>query len=447
MIKARFAGEKERDQVMRRKGLIVFIAVLGLCVLVLSQYAGRGTDKPAGTSGNGKPAAPANDKNDPATERIVMRAAVSMQPAEFGRLQKYTAQYMKAHDGITVELQNLPPAESYTQMKKYGQLGNGPDVLLLNNAWVNEFAALGFLRPLDENFTVDQQALRVPAMLKQVKWNGYLWGVPKDIDPYILVWNKKTAAEAKFEHAPETAEEMLAWNKAFAKPEEGKFGIYFDIKDPMAFVALLSSLGPGGAEGMHPLQKLNDPAVLKNLQAFLAPQDPAWNGKTFAKNNPAAGAAFSPWDPFEKGKLAAILTTVSEFRRHRGADSVMSAIPLTVPGSWLKGRSYSVSSHSKHPIEALNWMKEMTSQDVMAMNWTESGYLPALSLLYTMPPLIGDELYASYSWLVREGKVLPLELDGARKLDNLSAELSKLHNGEQDLKTFADKVSKNNPAK
>jgi multiple sugar transport system substrate-binding protein len=202
---------------------------------------------------------------DSKMESQTLKVTVSMQPTEFAILQKQSLEYTTAHADIKVELNNI--TDAYTVLKKANQLGDAPDLMLLDNHWVNEFAALGFLHPMDEFFTGDQQSHGIASLMNQVKWNGYLWAIPKDVDPYIIVWNKKTALDNKWEHAPETIDELLAWNKTMMHPEKGKFGIYFDQTDPYAFLSLITTLGDD-TTGQSFLSKVNDPLTIKKIESF-----------------------------------------------------------------------------------------------------------------------------------------------------------------------------------
>lgn len=158
-------------------------------------------------------------ENDKGKVGNALRAAVSMKEEEFAVLQKLTSQYMEGHPGVSIKLENIPSRDAFVKLKKQSQLGEAPDIMLLDNAWVNELAALGFLLPVDEYFTTEQQAQMIPLLMNQMKWNGYIWGIPKDVDPYILAWNKKTAVDAKLGEPPTTAAELIAWHKKLLKPE------------------------------------------------------------------------------------------------------------------------------------------------------------------------------------------------------------------------------------
>jgi maltose-binding protein MalE len=433
---------------MRKRSLLLLFIIIGLSIILLAQCTKSVKDNQTTSSdkvtvgvGNGKDKAPKGDTQ-------MLKVTVSMKSAEFALLQKQSTLYTTAHPGINVQLNNLPEAEAYATLKKENQLGDGPDLMLLNNNWVNEFAALGFLHPMDEFFTGEQQSHGITALMDQVKWNGYLWAIPKDVDPYILVWNKNLAAENKFDHSPITIEEWLAWNKAMMHPEGGKYGIYIDSSDPYAFLSLISTLGENGSDSTLPLLKLSDPAILKKIESFFVPQETAWNGKAFQKNYPAVSPTMDPWSLLLQGKMAGMVTTISEFKRHVNSTIDLAALSLKKTGGssdnygLLKGRSYSISSRSKNNTLAINWIKEMTSIGTDLIVWDEAKLLPSSPIAFLSGPISNDAYSNSYVWLINNGKVLPVEPETNKRLNNLQLEMQKLWSGAETMKVFLENSAK-----
>lgn len=426
--------------------MILFI-IVSLYILLLSQCTGNGGEKKAPTSNNGVTADGKTLGLNANKDNTTLKVAVSMSPSEFSLLNTQSTQYMQSHVGVTVILENTPQKDFYSKMKKANQLGDAPDLMLLDNNWVHEFAALGFLHPADDYFIGEQQAQGITLLMNQVKWNGYLWGIPKDVDPYILVWNKKVAADNKFTSPPSTAEEMIAWNKAMMNPEEGKQGIYFDPTDAMAFLSLASTLGANSFENNIPLHKLNDPNTIKSLETFFVPQEGGWNVKTLIKNYPLPAPGYDPWDLLAKGKMMAMVTKVSDYKLHKKDELALASLPVkkslvgvseVLNGGLLSGRSYTVSAHSKNLLIALKWVKEMTSVDNQVKVWNETKVLPSLTTAFSGTSVQNDDNFKSLVWLIDQGRVIPMDSENHKKITVLQNELLRLWKGEQDMKSFAD---------
>lgn len=426
----------------KKKSFLILLAVLGLSALVFSQCLGSGGPgvKTAQPGQNGSDPGKSGSAASGGAKKI--KAAVIMEPKEFELFSKMAKQFSDSHDGIVIEVDNVNAKEAYPKWKLAAQLGEAPDLMLLDNNWVKEFAALGFLQPVDAFYSSDQQNNRIGLLMSQVKWNGYIWGIPKNVDPYILAWSRTAAAQHKMTHAPESPAELIEWNKTMMKPEEGMYGIYADPEDPYAFIALASTLTGAWFSG----DKLwgDEAAAQKALEGFLAPQEEAWTGKAYAKNYPLPTPAWSPWELLQKGKIGAMVTTVSAFKINEREDIAIAAIPAPSgkeSGVWLKGKSFVISSRSAYDGLLMEWIKEMAKPETETRFWDESKMLPA-QIPYSLPPLRGDKHIQSFDWLIRQGKVLPVAAETPINITALQRELQRLYKGEQNVKQFVESTGK-----
>lgn len=428
---------------IKRKYLLIFIALLGLSVLVFSRYLGPAGPR-SSVSDQGQNSAGANKVGDQSgADGKTVKVSVSMEPKEFELLSKLAKQFSDSHEGVSIQLENVNGKDAYDKWKKASQLGEAPDLMLLDNNWVEEFAALGFLQQVDEFFTNDQQNTRIATLMNQAKWNGNIWAIPKDVDPYILAWNKTTAAQSNLDHAPETTDELLAWNKSLLNPDEGKYGVYIDPSDTYGCLALISSL-TGGWMRTDKIWE-NEAAALKTLESFLSPGEESGQSKTIAKNFPQPGSGWSPWEQLQKGKAGALVTTVSSFRSNAKEGVALSAIPALTGKTqsvWLKGRSFVISSRTPHAKLLLDWVKDLTAPDNEIKFWTEAKVLPAQISTYTLDPLRGDEYMKSYDWLIGQGKTLPVSPDTPENIKALQDELQRLWKGEENVKQWMDQLGK-----
>ncbi|MDF2926399.1 MAG: extracellular solute-binding protein [Paenibacillaceae bacterium] len=424
----------------RKRNLLIILCIIGLSALVFSQCLGTGGSGSSSTTNGQGDLSSIKDGSDSTAGDIIIKASVAMDPKEFELFSRMAKQFSELHEGITIQVNNIAVFEAYEVWKKAGQMGEAPDLMLLDNHWIQEFAALGFLQPVDEFFSSDQQNGRISTLMNQVKWNGYIWGVPKDVDPYILAWNKRTAADNKLEHAPESGDELLAWNKQLLNPAEGKFGVYADPADPYAFIAAASSI-TGAWTGKEKVWA-DQAEAEKRLTAFFAPQEEAWNGKLYPQNFPVSSPSWSPWEQLSLGKIAAMVTTVSAFKLHMTDNIAIASIPV-IPDAdqravWLKGRSFTVSSRTPHAKILMDWIKEMTTPEAGIEYWNASKVLPAQIPAYNLAPLRGDEHINSFDWLITQGRVLPNDSETSKNLQGLHQELLRLWKGEITLKQLIE---------
>ena len=97
--------------------------------------------------------------------------------------------FASAHPGVRVEIRVTPDAADQRH-QLYVQWLNGhamdPDVLQLDVIWTAEFAAAGWIAPID-GFEDDARDF-VPAAIDAARWRGRLYAVPWFVDVGLLYW-------------------------------------------------------------------------------------------------------------------------------------------------------------------------------------------------------------------------------------------------------------------
>ncbi|WP_010270158.1 extracellular solute-binding protein [Paenibacillus senegalensis] len=436
----------------RKKYLLVLFAIVGLSILLITQVmAPEGGARQTAIPGRDTLTGTLPGRADNDTENIIM--AVSMKEEEYAVLQETINDYLDTVNRVQVELLNLPPGEAYEYLKKASQLGQAPDLMLLNNDWVNEFAALGYLQPVDEVIGSEQHLQIVDPVLNQVKWNGYTWAVPKDIDPYILAWNTGKAEELNGGEPPRTAEQMVHWNRQGGDAEAGIPGVYYDPADPYALLSLLSALGVPSPQGEIPFIHMDNEITLQALQSFYYAEQESSEEREEAAEQPQRPDSFhplpgNPWELLKKGKLSAMITTISEFKLYADSSAVeLSALPMIkednqeTTGTWLKGRSYAISSKTEAQTAVADLLKALTTMDAEMNLWSEAKVLPAIVSAYMAPAIKSDPSYRSYTWLIEQGNTIPVQIDLAKKMHELDQAMEQFADGQQDLAAFANYVA------
>lgn len=119
-------------------------------------------------------------------------------------IRRQLARFADAHPGVRVDLQ-VTPDSADQRHQLYVQWLNAraesPDVLQLDVIWIAEFAAAGWVLPLDR-FAPDADDF-VPAALEAARWNGSLYALPWFIDVGLLYWRTDL-----LEHAPRSLAEL-----------------------------------------------------------------------------------------------------------------------------------------------------------------------------------------------------------------------------------------------
>lgn len=367
----------------RRKFVFLFL-LLGLFVLLLAPWANAPSSMPlpsdAPNEGASLPTVvPVTDEKP-----VQIKVAVSLNEAEFEQLKEDNAKWVYRHPDVTVELSRVEPAKAYRNFQMSSRLGDAADVMLMDNDWVKQFASSGYLMSADAAYIGEALAQQFDVLTGALKWNALLWGVPRDFDPYVFVWNRellRTAVpnpeEAPFEHIEQ-------WQALADKSNqsEGAFSwLAIGDRQPMAMLTWLS-----GATGQR----------TDSLETTVS--DP-WTNNTWGTAlsllvQRKSGIVFSNDDSqlmrlLVEGKVAVAVMPYSEVNRWLGMRSATESAKITIdksvwnlPYIWPGGRSFVISSNSEQVEAAADWIAEMTSADVQKQDALASGKLPVYRSLY-----------------------------------------------------------------
>ena len=109
--------------------------------------------------------------------------------AEGEILRRQIARFEAAHPDIRVDLQQTPDDATQRHqiyVQRLNARSDDPDILQMDVIWTPEFAAAGWLLPLDR-FSVDAQAF-FPATIEANTWDGRLYALPWFVDVGMLYW-------------------------------------------------------------------------------------------------------------------------------------------------------------------------------------------------------------------------------------------------------------------
>jgi multiple sugar transport system substrate-binding protein len=112
-------------------------------------------------------------------------------------VRRQLARFAARHPGVRVELQPTPDSADHRH-QLYVQWLNAraasPDVLQLDVIWIAEFAAAGWVLPLDRFGPEPDDFL--PAALDAARWHGSLYAMPWFVDVGLLYWRTDLLDEA-----------------------------------------------------------------------------------------------------------------------------------------------------------------------------------------------------------------------------------------------------------
>jgi len=306
---------------------------------------------------------------------------VALDEQAFNALVAQNDDFIVRHPDIIVEMNRIEPEQAYFSYKQSAQLKESADIMLLSNEWVKEFASMGYLLPVDAAFVGKALAEQLDALIAPLKWNGYLWGVPRDMDPYVLVWNEALLHEWLGADVvlPLTIEQ---WN-ALAAMSEQLQGIaswlMIDRNDPLALLAWLGSAAHERSDGLW--DKGSEPWNGTLFEQALALLDQQRANVRFSEARGEAALR-----SLKEGTTIAAIVPYSEAAAWIAQQSEpqleMDHQSWKLPFAWPRGTSFSISATTEAEEAAYVWISEMTSEQIQWQNAEVRKKLPVYRSIY-----------------------------------------------------------------
>ncbi len=373
---------------MTRRKILWIVVLLALSAVMLSPWV---TAPPSAVSTKPQPPRTAPSPSPPSAAeapQVKLRVAAALGEAEFAALQKQNADQSAAFWNVRVELLRVDPSDAYETFSRDARNGTAADVMLMPGGWVKTFAVSGFLAPADGAFAGEALSMQFDALTAPLKWNGYIWGVPRDFDPYVLVWNQEAlrAAAGQASGLPRNAvqwADLAEKSRSMSRP-----GVWLalDKEDPLSLLAWVEAVtrkrtdtvweeaspwaGTPRGEALALLDRERDRAAFVGGVAEIA--------KLAAE-----------------GRAVAAVLPYSEARRLLEERAERAALALDrgawqLPYVWLRGSSYTIYARTDAEEAANQWIAAMTAEPLQLANWMEFGKLPVNSSMYRSV----EELYS-----------------------------------------------------
>ncbi len=156
-----------------------------------------------GASAEAAASAEAGAQTEPAESTAIAQAGtgstklqvtVWLGQQELDAMVKLAERFTQNHPDIQVEFINIIEGGPFGRDKVQQMIAGGvpPDIFMLNTGQFESFASRGVLAPLDESVAADKFDLGVywPPAVEGSKYNGKLYGLPKDISDHVVYINK-----------------------------------------------------------------------------------------------------------------------------------------------------------------------------------------------------------------------------------------------------------------
>lgn len=284
-----------------------------------------------------------------------------LEPTRGDALLKAVQEYSKTNKNATVKKVEVARADYEKTMSTQLGAGQGPDILVIPDAFFPQLAKSNLLEPLD-----DVVKAAKPSKFRDIndnyKWQGKQLGVAWEVVPYALFYNKKILTQAGVK-PPTTPEELVsAQNTIKEKTGITGFTVRHQMGEATPWWTDQSNweFGFGGQWSNGSKLTINSK---KNVQAVEAYKK-TYDGPGFGKGQDASTYRAA----FKAGQLGMSIDNSSAVATVVG-DAVPSdqigaeVLPFPGGGSAYAGFSIGINANSKHKELAKDWIKWMLSSD------------------------------------------------------------------------------------
>lgn len=307
-------------------------------------------------------------------------------------VEQFKAEFEAAHPGVTIEFQSIPWGEYWDKLYTAIAAGKGPDVFQIPMGLIPKFIASGYLVPVDESVVTAQQieSEYIPWVIERLKSDGKYYGLPVDVQTFLLFCNDALFEEAGLDpkKRPADWDELYANAVALTKKPGGvteQVGI--DGRFPSSAVELFlqQALAAEGLPMVDPdTMKVNwdKPAALEAFR-FVSKLYSDADDRAFlpGESRFLLGKAGMIIDlPVLRGVIAAQAPDM-EYTIHLPPPPEKGGPDYTVGSHW----AWVVSKTASDPYLAWEWVRYCTNRDAQLVWYRVSGDLPSMKDLVDDP--------------------------------------------------------------
>jgi ABC-type glycerol-3-phosphate transport system substrate-binding protein len=391
-----------------RKWFVILMTVIGMTLFLLLGYGdpvGEQARIPDRTAKLPDP----GGLDEAEMPRVAIKAVVSLDGQAFSVLKQATERFEARRPDVDVTVTNVKAEQLYIQQQSLAVTGEAPDVMLYPTAWVRYEAAQGRLLSLDDYIPVERQSQWFEAVRGAVRWNGYLWGVPADWDPYVFVFPSETGpvpTEGLFEAVNAVGLTRTGLDSRQTGMEQ--YGV--ELLREYVGVATISE-GQRESEQDQETQESGAPGMPSSDVDVKEPGKASHNGgSTVQSDMPQDGVEEpSAVDDISLASVAAVkrgealwaFVPLSVALLEAGSDrnpNLSISVPIPMLGGAngalppFIGSSYVISPSTEHPAEAAEWIRYVTDPSAThERSLREGARWPVYRSLYGLPASLSSD--------------------------------------------------------
>jgi multiple sugar transport system substrate-binding protein len=317
----------------------------------------------------------------------IPRVGLLVPPSERPAWDRVARDFMRVHPGIRIDVVEGPQATDLREnLYTASLLAQDPsfDLVYMDVTWTSKFAGAGWLLPLDAELGPDEQRRLFPAAVEAGRFEGVLYRVPVRTDVGLLYW-RRDLLHASGIDPPRTFPELVRAARALQSPP-GTWGFVWQGKQYEGLVCVfLEVLYGHGGTWVDPetrevgLDRPEAVAALTFLRDCVDTHGITPRGVTTYQEEESRRL-------FQDGRAVFLRNWPYVWRlagsedspvRGRVAAGPMPASPGGRSAGTLGGWGFGISRYSRHPREALAFIRHAVSLDGQKLLCLDTGYAPA----------------------------------------------------------------------
>lgn len=327
-------------------------------------------------------------------------------------LQKAIDAFNSSHPNIKVTMNNVAFGDALNTFVREAGSGGGADVLHTAFTWTADLAKNGLIRNLDDDIAKDAPGAGIKDFIGLTinQYNNSTYAIPFTADDFALTYNADNFKAAGIASPPTSFEDLQAdaAKLTTGTGADAKSGFCFPMASATGseiwHFANVYLWGHGASfiknDGGKWVPGATDAQLADAITYFKTFVDKGYTPKNVL-SIPLAGDAFIAGG-LAKGNCAMAVQTPQQFTVSRKSNQNLysATLPAGPAGLQLQmgGRSLSINSNSKHPQEAWEFIRYLTSQDVFKQYYTNQ--FPAQTTLlkeHQFGPDLSSKPYQGYA--------------------------------------------------
>lgn len=309
-------------------------------------------------------------------QTVELEVSVMLDQQKYDELVLLSQRVSDRYPHIHVTFNNLVDQQmSFKEWESETQLGRLGDIQLVPNEWVVPLAIKGFYQPVDRLMNNDVLTDQLPSVIDALRWNGYLWAVPYETNPYLIFIHQK--AYEGLDIKPVVMAPPVVLDNSLALKDVSGASTFpddqsaqgSDVTLPWGFTEWLERYEATAFNG--PLLSW-DEDQLSSMLAWLSIwredndqpmklselSEQQLKALQYLKQHPEFVRQSIDWDEEELPLL--YMTTVADyFMKRDRIDAHYASSAVAAPLPWLNGKSFMMSSHTVHSEAAMLWIETM----------------------------------------------------------------------------------------